>query len=620
MKKIFIAFVSLFALAAMTSCDDLLDEVNYGNPTVDSMMSKEENVVLLVGQAYADIKWLHDHWGYWGVASLTSDECVCPIRMPGEHWKDSYYWTRLNNHNWNWMGDAFKNIWNTTISGAVLCNQLLSTLADAQEAMSPALYAQYVGELEVLRSYYFYMLFDCFGRIPYLEEFVDKTEPLMEPHMVWSHIVNCLERNAPNMAIVTDANRAQNYGRVTQGFAYALLARLYLNAESYGCTPQNIQLADNSEYRPTFKAIASEQDFYSNAVDCCDKVINSGSYSIENDWFANFKIDNSTSKENIFVIVENGIGEFDLRYNGSMSNKLRLTMLTLHYSHQTAYGMIEKPWNGFAARPKFMERYDERDLRGPGPKLPEGLPLPPARPAKMTDEELDAYNKQLEEEYHGPLKEYAAKVQHLGTHSAKQWGWFIGPVFDKNNEIILDENKIGSVIRVDIESLEGANWFDGARCTKYEVDKGAQYQYAENDFVLMRYADVLWMKEEAILRGGVGASGFATPEFQKMLTRTMAYEEKPLEAYKEAYPDVYALTLDKILDERGREFAWECVRRRDLIRFGKFNDSDYVDYVTGKDEFRKWFPIPYAVLEKSKINEETGKRYWTQNEGYDDIP
>ena len=88
----------------------------------------------------------------------------------------------------------------------------------------------------------------------------------------------------------------------------------------------------------------------------------------------------------------------------------------------------------------------------------------------------------------------------------------------------------------------------------------------------------------------------------------------------EAYPDVYALTLDKILDERGREFAWECVRRRDLIRFGKFNDSDYVDYVTGKDEYRKWFPIPYAVLEKSKINEETGKRYWTQNEGYDDIP
>ena len=619
MKKIFIAFVSLFALAAMTSCEDLLDEQNYGNPTVDSMMSKEENVVLLVGQAYADIKWLHDHWGYWGVASLTADECVCPIRMPGEHWKDNYYWTRLNNHNWNWMGDAFKNIWNTTISGAVLCNQLLSTLADSQESMSPEIYAQYVGELEVLRTYYYYMLFDCFGRIPYLEEFVDKTEPLMEPQAVWSHLVNCLERNAPNMAVVTDANRAANYGRVTQGFAYALLARLYLNAPSYGCLVDNIELADNTVYRPNFTPIASEADFYTNAVNCCDKVITSGSYSIENDWFANFKIDNSASKENIFVIVENGIGEFDLRYNGSMSNKLRLTMLSLHYSHQGAYNMIEKPWNGFAARPKFMERYDERDLRGPGP-IPPAAPEPPARPNKMTDAELKEYNKLLEAEYHGPLQEYAATVQQYGTHSDKNWGWFIGPIFDKENKIVLDENKIGSVCRIEIADLNGANWYDGARCTKYEVDKAGQYQYAENDFVLMRYADVLWMKEEAIVRGGAGTSGYTTPDFQKMLSRTMAYEEKPMEAFADAYPGVTTLTLEDILDERGREFAWECVRRRDLIRFGKFSDSNYVDYVSATDKYREWFPIPYSVLEKSKINEETGKRFWTQNEGYDDLP
>ena len=62
MKKTTIFFVSaLFSLVALTSCEDLLEEKNYGNPTVDSMMGSEENVVLLVGQAYADIKWLHDH-------------------------------------------------------------------------------------------------------------------------------------------------------------------------------------------------------------------------------------------------------------------------------------------------------------------------------------------------------------------------------------------------------------------------------------------------------------------------------------------------------------------------------------------------------------------------------
>lgn len=579
MKKILYIIAAIaIAMPFFSSCEDMLEEENYGNPTVDSMMGKEENVVLLVGQAYADLKWVHDHWGYWGVNSLTSDECLCPIRMPGEHWKDSYYWTRLNNHNWNWMGDAFKNIWNTTISGAVLCNKLLSTLADAEDSMSPALYAQYVGELEVLRSYYYYLLFDCFGRIPYLEEFVDKTEPLMEPHLVWSNLVNCLERNAPNMPQVTDATRATNYGRVTQGFAYSLLARLYLNAESYGCTPENILLAENAQYRNDFVKVASVNDFYTNAVKCCDAVINSGSYQIEPDYFANFKIQNENSKENIFVLVEDGNADFDVRYNGSMMNKLRMIHLSLHYSHQQTYSMIEKPWNGFCARPTFIDRYNSRDVRGPGD---EGL----------------------------------------GTRNTRQWGWFVGPIYDAKGETLLqDENGDDAIVRKEVEALDGALWGDGARMFKYEIDKNKSTAWGENDFVLMRYADVLWMKEEAIVRGGAGASGANTTDFKTMLKRAFAYESDPEGAFQKAYPGVVSLSLEDILDERGREFAWECVRRRDLIRFNKFGDSDYVQYVTAKEDFRKWFPIPYSVIEKSKIDETTGKRIWTQNEGYQDLP
>lgn len=62
----------------------------------------------------------------------------------------------------------------------MLCNKLLATLNDNKASMSEKVYNQYVGELEVLRSYYYYMLFDCFGRIPYLEEFVTTDAPLME--------------------------------------------------------------------------------------------------------------------------------------------------------------------------------------------------------------------------------------------------------------------------------------------------------------------------------------------------------------------------------------------------------------------------------------------------------
>ncbi len=571
MKKIVITLLTVLFLSLASSCDKMLEEINYGNPTTADLMTNEANVPLLVGQCYAEVKWLHDHWGYWGVVTLTADEGLCPTRMPDKDWADGGYWRNLNTHNWNEMGGAFRNIWNTTIAGAVLCNKLLKTLDDYKSSMSEQVYAQYSGELEVMRSYYYYMLFDCFGRIPYLEEFVDKaSDPLMEPCDVWSHLVDCLEKNAPNLPAVTDdASRALNYGRATQGLAYALLARLYLNAESFDCTPANIKLK-NGHSTP----INTAADFYTNCVRCCDAIINAGSYSIEPDYFTNFKIDNSASKENIFVIVENGEANIDERSGGDgmMLNKLRISLLTLNYNHQKTYNMLETPWNGFCARPSFMDRFAATDVRGPG-------------------------------------------NEGLGTNDTKRWGWFLGPIYDASGNLCKDkdEDKSDAIIVKDVTSLTEASDLEGARCIKYEIDKAGKYKYSENDFVLFRYADVLWMKEEAILRGGAGASGWGSADFQTLRRRSFAYEADGDAAYRTAYPDV--LTLDGILDERGREFAWENMRRRDLIRFGKFNKANYVQFITATDEYRKWFPIPYKVLEKS-VRDENGNPVWTQNPGY----
>lgn len=578
MKKIF-AILTVVATMMLSSCTAMLEEVNYGSPTTKDMMANQDNVALLVGQCYADVKWLHDHWGYWGVVTLTADEGLNPTRMPDKDWEDGGYWKNLNTHNWNEMGNAFKNIWNTTIQGAVLCNKLLKTLENSKSSMTDVVYAQYVGELEVMRSYYYYMLFDCFGRIPYLEEFVEKADdPLMEPTDVWSHLVNCLEKNAPNLPQVKDeTSRALYYGRATQGLAYALLARLYLNAESFGCTPANIKIENDFTTK-----ISSSADFYTNVVRCCDAIIDAQSYSIEPDFFTNFKIDNSSSKENIFVIVENGQASIDERSGGDgmMLNKLRIALLTLNYNHQKTYKMQETPWNGFCARPSFIDRYAKTDVRGPG-------------------------------------------NEGLGTNNTKQWGWFLGPIYDATGKLCTDkdERKSDAIIVKDIVNAEGevdptlseVTDLAGARSIKYEIDKAGKYKYSENDFVLFRYADVLWMKEEAILRGGAGTSGYNSDDFKTLRKRSFAYDADGLASYDAAYPK--ALTLDGILDERGREFAWENMRRRDLIRYGKFNDETYVDFVTAKDDYRKWFPIPFSVLEKS-VRDVNGNAVWTQNEGY----
>ena len=62
MKK----FIYTSAVAALVLCAPachMLDEVNYGNPTVEDMMTNETNVVMQVGQIYANLKYTHDHWG-----------------------------------------------------------------------------------------------------------------------------------------------------------------------------------------------------------------------------------------------------------------------------------------------------------------------------------------------------------------------------------------------------------------------------------------------------------------------------------------------------------------------------------------------------------------------------
>lgn len=548
-RRIYILACFLLTATLLPSCNSMLDEETYGASTEANMLKDEQNIVLMVGQAYADVKWLHDHWGYWGINTLTSDECICPVRMPGGHWNDGGYWKNMNNHRWTAEDDAFENVWNKSISGAVLCNKIIQTLSNNKSVISEELYNQYVGELEVLRSYYFYTLFDSFGRIPYTEKFEENTSvPLLPATETWAKLVACLERNAPNLPVVNEGNRAQNYGRATQGFAYALLARLYLNAKSYGVTTDTA---------------------YNRCVQVCDKIISSGSYAIEDDFFTNFKINNAGSKENIFVIVEDGNENFDKQEGNSMMNKLRVTMLSLHYSHQQAWGLLEKPWNGFCAPSEFINKYDDMDKRGTG-----------------------------------------VGYESNGTKNTNSYGWFVGSIYDKNGTLLKDENGDDAIVTPQLSSLDSAKWYQGARLLKYEVDKSGTYKFCENDFVLFRYADVLYMQAEAFVRDGTYegsslADLVANADFQRIRTRA------GLTPY--TVGDLTLANIDEILNERGREFAWENVRRRDLIRFDYFAKGSWSGWGAWRGvesgEKLNWFPIPGPILRKAGAA-------WMQNDGY----
>jgi hypothetical protein len=117
------------------------------------------------------------------------------------------------------------------------------------------------------------------------------------------------------------------------------------------------------------------------------------------------------------------------------------------------------------------------------------------------------------------------------------------------------------------------------------------------DFPMFRLADVYLMLAEAVVRGGAEAT----------LTEARGYVNLLRErAYGDASGNLLSdseLTLDFILDERARELYWECTRRTDLIRFGRFTGSSYtwqwkggVKDGTGTDAKYAIYPIPYAEL------------------------
>ncbi|HEY9542722.1 RagB/SusD family nutrient uptake outer membrane protein [Prevotella sp.] len=90
------------------------------------------------------------------------------------------------------------------------------------------------------------------------------------------------------------------------------------------------------------------------------------------------------------------------------------------------------------------------------------------------------------------------------------------------------------------------------------------------DYPMIRLADVYLMAAEALLRGGAGISRTEALELvNKVRMRAYKNDEKGKITDGE-------LTLDFILDERGRELYLESIRRTDLIRFDKFTTDSYI--------------------------------------------
>ncbi|MBO4435108.1 MAG: RagB/SusD family nutrient uptake outer membrane protein [Bacteroidales bacterium] len=268
-------------------------------------------------------------------------------------------------------------------------------------------------------------------------------------------------------------------------------------------------------------------------VEYCDKIINGKYYELNADYFDNFKVSNTSNKEIIFPIVFDGVYA-----KGNMFH-----VMTMHYAMRDVFGFTTDCWNGPCTLESFYNKYSDNDKR---------------------------------------------KAQ-----------WFVGPVYDTPttwNTIIYNRASwTGKIVEWDhgeshfqviidpkvttIQDPTAANSCEGARFVKFEFDTGIAH-HADSDFPIYRYADVLMMKAEALMRQN---GGVATQEVLDLVNPI--HTRAGLPAYTAA-----TLTLDELLDERGREFAWEGHRRDDQIRFGTYGGK--WEFKDASDKNHELFPIP----------------------------
>ena len=214
--------------------------------------------------------------------------------------------------------------------------------------------------------------------------------------------------------------------------------------------------------------------------------------------------------------------------------------MTLHYNQNPS------GWNGFTTLADFYAKFEDGDQRKGNYPTPDG-----------------------------------------SAFSGIGRGFLFGQQYKDDGSILVDTRTQKPLSFTSDVPLSGAATDKGIRVIKYHPANSGQY-------IFYRYADVLLMKAEAILRGGTDPGGKSALELVNGLRQVRGASQ------------LNSLDLASMLDERGRELYWEGLRRTDQVRFETFDDTWSFKTVT--EPFRVLFPIPQQALDSNPNLQ--------QNEGY----
>jgi starch-binding outer membrane protein, SusD/RagB family len=560
MKQLNIRFLlPAILLMFVWSCTDLDVDVK-SEYTTSNFPSTDSDMEAVCGPAYTTFKVQYGR-NMWLVQTCSSDEGMMAVN--GGNWYDNGYYQQLDLHTWTSDNSMTSGIWEGLFSGISYCNQILSILNASTVTSSAKTTA--IAQVRVMRALYYFWAMDNFGALPIIDTFGEDTPARSSRSDVANFIVSELTDCMDDLPTTVSSS---TYGKPTEYMAEALLAKIYLNWAVYTAD-------DVANYSPS-----NSNSHLNDVVSLCDNIIDSGNYNLADDWISKFKDTNSSSIKDFIFAIPYDWSTDNTYYGGGITH----ARFWCHKYMQYTLGMTKKPSGPLRAIPEFVDIYnltgDKRNnIWYGGIQYYTGTTTP--------------YTVTMSK---GTLNQY-----YKGSDLSSDTVW----TFTLSKELTIRGSDSA-------DSLSNLNILDfgndeiglamGYRNLKFYPSLTSTNNFQSNDAPILRYADVLLMKAEAILRGATATNG-DTPASLVNQVRDCADA-----------PNVSTIDLDELLEERAREFSDECWRRNDLIRFGKFeNDWGFKSAKYGNsntDEYRRIFAVPRSVM---LLNTS-----WTQNNGYSD--
>lgn len=286
-------------------------------------------------------------------------------------------------------------------------------------------------------------------------------------------------------------------------------------------------------------------------IDECDAVIDfansSNEYALEANQKNIFVTNNENSKEIIFALP------FDEIYVTGW-NDFDFHMYTLAPENQDTYQFTERPWGGVCAIPQFIDTFHSDDLR--------------------------------------LAQNYIQGQQYTASGEILQRSDGEGPLIYTNS----------------VPSIDASDVDDGYRWGKFEYAQGITNRLS-NDWPLFRYADILMMKAEALMRSGQPGAGELVTEVRKrafedindaivtdqQLEEGSCYDYGRRDENLETHEGGEDIKYGRFLDELGWEFCQEGRRRQDMIRFGVFTTKSWFSHDKSNPN-RNLYPIPNKIM------------------------